>query len=70
MSFKNGHKKSPAAVVSSVTAEMLRPRVAESAKKAGIKKEYAAPEAPGKRKPCSFSSVRRGASPVLTSPAF
>jgi len=32
MLIKNGHKKSLAAVVSSVTTEMLRPRVAESAK--------------------------------------
>ena len=70
MSIKNGHKKSPAAVVSSVTTEMLRPRVAESAKKAGIKREYAAPEAPGKRKPCSVKQRQKGASPVLTSPAF
>jgi len=70
MSIKNGHKKSPAAVVSSVTTEMLRPRVTESAKKAGIKKEYAAPEAPGKRKPCSVKQSQKGASPILTSPAF
>jgi len=70
MSIKNAHKPSPVAVVSSVTAEMIRPRVAESAKKAGIKKEYAAPEAPGKRKPCSVKQRQKGASPVLTSPAF
>lgn len=35
MSIKNDHKQSPAAVLSSVIAEMAKPRVVESAKRAG-----------------------------------
>lgn len=35
MSLKIGHKESPAAVLSSVIAEMAKPRVVESAKWAG-----------------------------------
>jgi 4a-hydroxytetrahydrobiopterin dehydratase len=35
MSTNNGHKQSPSATLSSVTAEMAKPRVAESAKQAG-----------------------------------
>ncbi len=35
MSIKNDHKQSPAAVLSSVVAEMAKPRVVESAKGAG-----------------------------------
>jgi hypothetical protein len=35
MSIKNDHKQSPAAVLSSVVAEMAKPRVVESAKRAG-----------------------------------
>jgi len=37
MSIKNDHKRSPAAVLSSVVAEMAKPRVVESAKRAGDK---------------------------------
>jgi len=33
MAIKNSHKKSPAAVLSSVAAEMVKPRVAESTKR-------------------------------------
>jgi len=33
MAIKNSHKKSPAAVLSSVAAEMAKPRVAESTKR-------------------------------------
>jgi hypothetical protein len=35
MSMKNDHKRSPAAVLSSVVAEMAKPRVVESAKRVG-----------------------------------
>jgi 4a-hydroxytetrahydrobiopterin dehydratase len=42
MSINNGHKQSPAAVLSSVTAEMAKPRVAESAKRTGDKAENGA----------------------------
>ncbi len=35
MSIKNDHKQSPAAVLSSVVAEMAKPRVVESAKRVG-----------------------------------
>jgi hypothetical protein len=38
MAINNGHKQSPAEVLSSVSAEMAKPRVAESAKKAGAGK--------------------------------
>jgi hypothetical protein len=34
MSIKNDHKRSPAAVLSSVVAEMAKPRVVESVKRA------------------------------------
>jgi hypothetical protein len=50
MSIKIAHKQSAAEVISSVTAEMLIPRVAQSAKETGIKKEYAVPEGPAKRR--------------------
>jgi hypothetical protein len=69
MSIKSGHKQSNAAVLSSVTAEMAKPRLAESAKKPGIKKEQAAAEAQEKRKRVP-SSPARGASPIFISPAF
>jgi hypothetical protein len=35
MSIKNDHKQPPAVVLSSVVAEMARPRVVESAKRVG-----------------------------------
>jgi hypothetical protein len=38
MAKKNDHKQSPAAVLSSVVAEMAKPRVVESAKKAAAGK--------------------------------
>ena len=37
MSIKNDHKQSPVAVLSSVIAEMAKPRVVGSAKRAGDK---------------------------------
>lgn len=42
MSINIGHKESPAAVLSAVTAEMAKPRVVESAKGAKTRKEHAA----------------------------
>jgi hypothetical protein len=69
MSIKIAHKQSAAEVVSSVTAEMLRPRVAQSAKETGIKKEYAVPEVPAKRKAVPSRRVRRGPAQFFTSPA-
>jgi hypothetical protein len=38
MSKKNDHKQSPNAVLASVIAEMAKPRIAESVKKAGAGK--------------------------------
>jgi hypothetical protein len=51
MAINNSHKESPAALLASVMAEMAKPRVAESAKRAWIKNEYAAPEPSAKPKP-------------------
>jgi hypothetical protein len=55
MSKKNDHKQSPNAVLVSVIAEMAKPRIVESAKKAGAGKySWIAPF--GEERP--FPSVR------------
>ncbi len=50
MSIKIGHKESPAAVLSDVTAEMAKPRVVESAKGARTRIEHAASAKPARKK--------------------
>jgi hypothetical protein len=48
MAIKNGQKESPKAVLVSVTAEMAKPRVVESAKKA-VAGKYSRIAPPGKK---------------------
>jgi hypothetical protein len=69
MAINNSHKESPAALLSSVMAEMAKPRVAESAKRVGIKKEYAAPESSAKQKPLA-PGRRKAPFHLLASPVL
>jgi hypothetical protein len=60
MSINIGHKESPAAVLSAVTAEMAKPRVVESAKGAKTRKEHAAPAKSARKKRLFRSAVVSG----------
>jgi hypothetical protein len=62
MSKKNDHKQLPAEVLSSVTSEMAKPRVVESAKKAGAGKySWIAPS--GKKGLFRPSEIRGASAP-------
>jgi hypothetical protein len=67
MATKLGSRESAAAVLATVTAEMAKPRVVESAKRAWSKKEDAAREPSAKRKTV-LRGRRKAPFQLLTNP--